>query len=115
MNENKPSMLGRIKKNLRLIILAVYWISVIAAFFLCPDGIAISLGDSDTIQTILYVIVAGIFITAFSLAKRAYFGSGDDETDRLNRRKKASLGQAWIGLVILMLLHFYILSINMKG
>ena len=109
MNEtNKPGIIGSIGKNPRLIILAIYWISAIAAFFLCPDGIAISLGGSDSIPTILYALIAGIFITAFSLAKRAFFGS-----DRRNRGKKANLGQAWIGLIILMLLHFYILSISM--
>jgi len=41
--KNKPgiSILGRIKKNPRLIVLAIYWISAVAAFFICPDGIAI--------------------------------------------------------------------------
>jgi len=114
--KNKPgiSILGRIKKNPRLIVLAIYWISAVAAFFICPDGIAISVGDSDSIPTVLYVIVAGILITVFSLAKRAYFGSDDEEIDRLNRRTRASLGKAWIGLIILMLLHFFVLSISMQ-
>lgn len=104
-----------IAKNPRLIVLAIYWSSAIAALFVCPNGIAlsVSLGGGATegapvVPTIIYVLVAGIFITAFSLGAGAYRGS--DDTGPNHDKGRPSIVRAWFALIIMMIIHFAFIS-----
>ena len=109
LSERLRKIPAAVKKNPRLILLAVYWVSAIAAFFLCPDGIAISIGEAGAdnfVPTIAYVLVGGIFVTGFSLLGGAV---RDVTADTEAERGRPSMIRTWIGLIVLMIVHFYFL------
>jgi len=110
-NDKLKKILKAILKNPRLILLAIYWISGIAAFFLCPDGIALYVGGGvadNFISTFIYVPVVGIFVTAFSILSPKHWRK-EVHHDHDDDSPRPSMFKTWIGMIIMMIIHFFLL------